>query len=100
MNMGKVFLNCRLNALQVCRPEMASIIRSFVLSCALRERPKFMGYPGRVYRQGGGDFFQVKKKRATFFQGKVGGRTLFFLGSRTFFLFLRNSVSGLISGHG
>ena len=44
----------------------------------LRERPKFMGYPGRVYRQGGGDFFSAEKKGAKrFFQQKKGGAEFF-----------------------
>ena len=39
----------------------------FVVDCDpkvpfVRERPKFMGYPGRVYRQGSGDFFSGKKR--------------------------------------
>ena len=37
-----------------------------------------MGYPGRVYRQGGGDFFSGKKGVTTFFQEKKGGRGVFF----------------------
>ena len=37
----------------------------------VRERPKFMGYLGRVYRQGLATFFQVKKRgRRVFFSEK------------------------------
>ena len=37
-----------------------------------------MGNPGRVYRQGGKDFFQEKKRGAkTFFGGKKGGQVFF-----------------------
>ena len=44
----------------------------FVVDCDpkvpfVRERPKFMGYPGWVYRQGGGNFFSAKKKGAPSF---------------------------------
>ena len=44
----------------------------------VRECPKFMGNPGRVYRQGGKDFFQEKKRGAkTFFGEKKGGQVFF-----------------------
>ena len=65
----------------------------------VRERPKFMGYPGQNYRQGGVDFFSAKKKGATsfiqqkkggaeFFSAKKRGRRVFFnekKGARSFF---------------
>ena len=46
----------------------------------LRDRSTFMGYPGRVYRWGGQDFFVMKKRGAMiFFDQKKGG--LFFFSS-------------------
>ena len=44
----------------------------------LRDGAKFMGDTGRVYRQGGIDFFQKKKWGAnTFFERKKRGRRFF-----------------------
>ena len=45
----------------------------------LRERSKFTGNPGRVFRGEGQDFFYERKKGAsTFFDLKKGGHKLFF----------------------
>ena len=52
----------------------------------VRECPKFMGNPGRVYRQGGKDFFQEKK----------GGQKLFFGGKKGASFFSRAKKGGKV----
>ena len=54
----------------------------------LRDGSKFIGYPGRDHRQGGGDFFSKKIGGRRLFSKKIGGRILFFEKNRkvkTFF---------------
>ena len=64
--------------------------RLFVYDRSLREGAKFMGYPGRVLKQGDKDFFYEKIWRArTFFLKKKGARTFFtkkYDGLRLFFV--------------
>ena len=44
----------------------------------LRDGSKFMGNPGRVYRQGGKDFFRAKKRgQVLFLEEKKGGEFFF-----------------------
>ena len=44
----------------------------------LRDRPKFIRYPGRDYRQGAQTFFERKKGGLrVFFGRKKGGKTFF-----------------------
>ena len=88
---------CNFSRIRDFRKRKSLFIRNNHL---VRERPKFIGYPGRVYRQGAATFFQrkkggdeifsTKKKGATsFFQRKKRGRRVFFsekIGGDDFFL--------------
>ena len=66
-----------------------SICSILYILITFRDRPKFIRYPGRDYRQGGADFFWEKKGGLRFFLGEKKGGVDFFWkkkkGARTFF---------------
>ena len=72
-----------------------AINREVQIAVKLKGRPKFMGYPGWVQKQGFSEFFRVLKRGAkTFFGSQKSGEETFLDDEKRGLVFSSNKIGG------